>query len=256
MLTLGLESCAMNRLFRVFVSATTTDLRSYRESAARIIREEKRIEAIDEGSFPTMEYRAVRRHLWECVQISDAVLFLVGFRFGGEPSDAPPDAARRSFAQLEWDFAEQLAKPRYVLIATEDCPFDNAAKLSESRDKFELQKAHRDAVAGSQAPALWHPFATREEMESLVRKIDFPTIAPQRPRKPRVLPYSPLGPLFLGRTTELAALRKHFALSQTPAAILRTYTGRRADSIVQNGFTALRWLPTKPSMDNVIRKSP
>jgi tetratricopeptide (TPR) repeat protein len=214
----------MSHPFRVFVSSTTADLRSYRESAARIIREEKKLEAIDEGSFPTMDYQAVRRHLWERIQISDAVLFLVGFHFGGEPRERPPAAARRSFAQMEWDFAEQLSKQRFVFLAAEGCPFDNPGDLAESPEKIELQRRHRDAAAGTQARGLWHTFATREEMEGLVRAIDFPTVAPQRPRKPRVLPYSTLGPHFLGRDTELAALREHFRRSQTPAALVAAQT--------------------------------
>jgi hypothetical protein len=208
----------VSRPFCVFVGSTTADLRSYRESAARIIREEKEIEAIDEGSFPTMDYQAVRRHLWERFQISDAVLFLIGFHFGGEPGDMPPAAARRSFAQMEWDFAEQLAKQRYVLLATEGCPFDNAGDLPEPKEKIELQQRHRKAATGAQG--LWHAFSTLEEMERLVRAIDFPTVAPQRPRKARVLPYSTLGPHFLGRTTELAALREHFTRPKAPAALV------------------------------------
>lgn len=213
----------MSRPFRVFVSSTTADLGSYRDAAARITRE-KGIEAIDEGWFPTMAYQAVRRHLWERVQISDAVLFLIGFHFGGEPSETPPGAARRSFAQMEWDFAELLAKPRYALLAGEDCPFDNAGAPPESEEKFELQSRHRKAVAGARARELWHTFASREEMEKLVRGIDFPTVAPQRPRKPRVLPYSALGPLFLGRTTEIEELREHFMHSQKPAALVPAQT--------------------------------
>jgi hypothetical protein len=207
----------MARPFRVFISSTTADLRNFRESAARIIRE-KEIEAIDEGSFPTMDYQAVRRHLWERIQISDAVLFLVGFHFGGEPAKVPAAAARRSFAQLEWDFAGQLAKPQYVLLATESCLFDNAGDPPESAEKIELQRKYRDGVAGSLVRAIWHTFSSREEMERLVRGIDFPTVAPQRPRKPRVLPYSSLGATFLGRGDELADLRKHFLESRTPGS--------------------------------------
>jgi tetratricopeptide (TPR) repeat protein len=210
--------------FCVFVSSTTADLSSYRESAARIIREEKKLEAIDEGSFPTMDYRAVRRHLWERIQISDAVLFLIGFHFGGEPGDPPPAATRRSFAQMEWDFAEQLSKPSYVLLATEGCPFDNPGDPAEPPEKIELQRRHRETAAGAQARGLWHAFDTHEEMERLVRAIDFPTVAPRRPRKPRVLPYSTLGPHFLGRDTELTALREHFTRSQTPTALVPAQT--------------------------------
>jgi tetratricopeptide (TPR) repeat protein len=213
----------MSRPFRIFVSSTTADLGSYREAAARIVRE-KGLEAIDEGWFPTMAYQAVRRHLWERVQISDAVLFLIGFHFGGEPSDTPFDAARRSFAQMEWDFAELLAKPRYALLAGDDCPFDNAGAPPEPQEKFDLQRRHREVVAGPRARELWHTFNSREKMEELVCGIDFPTIAPQRPRKPRVLPYSALGPLFLGRTSEIAALREHFAQSQQPAALVPAQT--------------------------------
>jgi len=210
----------MTRPLRIFISSTTADLGSFREAAARILREEKGIVAIDEGTFPTMDYQAVRRHLWELVQMSDSVLFLIGFHFGAEPRDLPPDAVRRSFAQLEWDFAEQLAKPRYVLLASVDCHFDNAAEPLEPGEKRVLQSLHRDVVAGGAAAGLWHSFSSREEMEGIVRAIDFPTFAPQRPRKPRVLPYSTLGETFLGRDGEIAALREHFTRSNTPAAVV------------------------------------
>lgn len=214
----------MARKFRVFVSSTTGDLRSYREAAARIIREEKKIEAIDEGSFSTMDYQAVRRHLWERIEICDAVLFLIGFHFGGEPRERPPGAARRSFTQIEWDFAESLAKPCYVLFATEACRFDNAADPPEADDARALQQQHREAVGGANAGALWHSFGSLEKMERLVRDIDFPTLPPQRPRKPRVLPYPALGPLFTGREEELAALHEQLTARGGPAALVPAQT--------------------------------
>jgi hypothetical protein len=120
----------MNRPFHVFISSTTADLGSYREAVGRILRDEKGLVAIDEGSFPTMDYQAVRRHLWERLQISDAVIFLIGFHFGGELRGRLANSGRRSFAQLEWDFAELLALPRHVLIATERCAFDNTGAVS------------------------------------------------------------------------------------------------------------------------------
>lgn len=103
-----------------------------------------------------------------------------------KPRQMPRGPARRSFAQMEWDVAEPLAKPRYALLAGDDCPFDNADASPAPREKFKLQRRHRQAVAGARARELWHTFNSREEMEKLVRGIDFPTIAPQRLRKPRV----------------------------------------------------------------------
>jgi tetratricopeptide (TPR) repeat protein len=214
----------MDRKFRVFVSSTTRDLRSCREAAARIIREEKELEAIDEGSFPTMDYQAVRRHLWERIEICDAVLFLIGFDFGGEPRERPHDSLRRSFAQIEWDFAESLAKPCYVLFATEDCRFENASELPEADDVRALQQQHRETVGGARVGALWHSFGSLEEMERLVRGIDFPAVAPQRPRKPRVLPFPALGPLFTGREEELVALHEQLTVRAGPMALVPAQT--------------------------------
>ena len=71
----------MARRFRVFVSSTTCDLRSYREAAARLLREEKGLEAINEGTFATMGYRAVRRLLAqeeELRRLSQQIHFLKG----------------------------------------------------------------------------------------------------------------------------------------------------------------------------------
>ena len=214
----------MNRKYRVFISSTTADLGSFRDSAATIIRDEKRLEVIDEGSFPTMDYQAVRRHLWERIQISDAVLFLIGFHFGGAPAQNPAEAPRRSFTQMEWDFAELLAKPRYVLFASENCLFDNAGQPPEPEDRRALQLQHRASVKRTRADGLWHEFGTREEMEQLVRNIDFPTLAPQRPRKPHILPYSALGALFMGRDSELARIREHLATRRTPTALVPAQT--------------------------------
>jgi tetratricopeptide (TPR) repeat protein len=214
----------MSRPFHVFISSTTADLRSYREAAARILREEKGLVAIDEGSFPTMDYQAVRRHLWERLQISDAVIFLIGFHFGGEPSERPANAPRCSFAQLEWDFAELLALPRHVLIASERCPFDNAGATPEPEELQALQTQHRQAIAGPRSEMLWHPFDSMAELERLGRAIDFPGLAPQRPRKPRVLPYPALGHLFVGRAKELARLHEHLTERRTSAALVPAQT--------------------------------
>jgi tetratricopeptide (TPR) repeat protein len=213
----------MARKFRVFVSSTTRDLRSYRDGAARIIREEKNLEAIDEGCFATMGYRAVRRHLWELIQISDAVLFLIGWQFGGEPAERPTGALRRSFAQLEWDFARALGKPCHVLFATEVCRFDNDGELEPEAARL-LQRQHRDAVGGPTVSELWHSFGSLEELEHLVRGIDFPPLAPQHPRKVRVLPFLPLGPLFVGRTAELAALHDRLSVHGAPTALVPAQT--------------------------------
>jgi hypothetical protein len=54
--------------------------------------DEKELEAIDEGSFPTMEFRAVQRHFVALIQVSDALLFMVGFQYGGEPNVRPSSA--------------------------------------------------------------------------------------------------------------------------------------------------------------------
>ncbi len=213
----------MPRKFRIFVSSTTCDLRRYREAAARILREEKKLEAIDEETFATMEYRAVRRHLWELIQISDAVLFLIGWQFGGEPADRPAHAPRRSFAQLEWDFARALGKPCHVFFAAESCPLDPHVNVEPEQVQL-LQGEHRDAVGGALAGGLWHSFGSLEELERLIRAIDFPPLAPQRPRKVCVLPFSAMGALFVGRAAELTALHDRLSVQGGTVALVPAQT--------------------------------
>ncbi|HKP04430.1 MAG TPA: tetratricopeptide repeat protein [Chthoniobacterales bacterium] len=213
----------MDRRFRVFISSTTHDLRSYRDAAAKIVREEKKLEGIDEGTFATMEYRAVRRHLWELIQISDAVIFLIGWQFGGEPAERPANVPRRSFAQLEWDFARVLGKPCHVFFASESCPFDQPVWIEPDEVRL-LQREHRDSIGGVMAGGLWHHFGSLEELERLIRAIDFPTLAPQRPRKVCALPFAAMGALFVGREADLTALDGQLGVQGATAALVPAQT--------------------------------
>ncbi|WP_038164479.1 tetratricopeptide repeat protein [Verrucomicrobium sp. BvORR106] len=211
------------RPFRLFISSTTADLHHCRTTAARILKE-RGVEVIVEEEFATLDYVAINRHLWEFIQISDAVLFIVGTRYGSEPTNLPPGVPRHSYAQIEWEFARQLSKARYVFVTAPAFEAGGAHLLPESEDRQRLQARHRMEVAGAKVDALHHGFADLAQFEELIQRIDFPTQVPQRPRKVVALPYGTLGPLFKGRDSAMESLHSHLHTQGNLTALVGSHT--------------------------------
>src|SRR5262249_54861167 len=99
------------------------------------------------------DYRSVRHMLEEKLRDCQALIHIVGLRYGAEPDRAslPRRTPRRSYTQLEYDIGRTVAKTRgdkgfrvYTFVCSEDFPYDGADP--EPPEKRALQDAHRQAI--------------------------------------------------------------------------------------------------------------
>lgn len=138
----------------IFVSATTSDLASCRQIAKEALLTLGCV-PIEQTNFPP-DYREVSSMLREKIRKCDAVIHIVGECYGAEPDLTP----RRSYTQIEYDFAVELGKPIYSFVCGSRFPFD--PHESESEDKRELQRLHREHVLGRES--IWEQIDSPEKL--------------------------------------------------------------------------------------------
>ena len=152
---------------RVFISATSGDLGSVRQSVKEALLAID-CHPVEQTNFPP-DYRTVRDMLEEKIRSCQAVVHIVGDRYGAEPDPhkLPPGTPRRSYTQMEYDLARKLNKKLYVFLCATDFPYDLCD--AEPADKQALQHAHRDALLADER--LHTKVATRGELENKVREL-------------------------------------------------------------------------------------
>ena len=125
---------------------------------------------IEQTNFPP-DYRSVREMIEEKVAGCEAVIHIVGIRYGAEPdpSTLPEGAARRSYTQMEADIARKLEKKLYLFVCPEDFPYDQAT--AESEELQALQRAYRAEIAKGEI--LRTEVKDREELGRKVRELQF-----------------------------------------------------------------------------------
>jgi hypothetical protein len=186
----------------VFISATTTDLGTYRGEVKNAF--------LTLGIFPIEQSNFALAHglltemLRGLIGRCDAVIHLAGLHYGAEPPQRPPGEARRSYTQIEYDVARKLGKPIYLFLATEDSETDKI--LAQTEEEKSLQIAHRQAIQS--CGDIYYEFTGPEELRSRIKELRFPARDAKAPRRVVNLPYNSLGPLFKGRNAALAELRQ------------------------------------------------
>jgi len=153
----------------VFISATSKDLGTVRELVKQALLTMGCM-PIEQTNFPP-DYRSVREMIEEKVAGCEAVIHIVGTRYGAEPdpSTLPEGAVRRSYTQMEADIARELGKKLYLIVCSEDFPYDEA--LAESEELQGLQRAYRAEIAKGEI--LWTDVTDREELGRKVRELQF-----------------------------------------------------------------------------------
>src|SRR5689334_10023759 len=157
----------------IFLSGVSSEFASFRD-AIEIEIQKKGCFVENQPSFAT-DYRTVETMLRQKLSEADAVIHIVGFRYGAEPHARPVDAARRSYTQMEYDIARELNKPVYVFLS-ENAGLRDAAKPDEQpedADLSTLQEAHRDAIRG--IDHLYYVFKDKDQLRQLAASI--PTVA-------------------------------------------------------------------------------
>jgi tetratricopeptide (TPR) repeat protein len=154
---------------RVFISATSKDLGTVRELVEEALLTMDCM-PIEQTNFPP-DYRSVREMIEEKIAGCEAVIHIVGIRYGAEPdpSTLPEGAARRSYTQMEADIARKLEKKLYLFFCPEDFPYDQAT--AESEELQGLQRAYRAEIAKGEM--LRTEVKDREELGRKVRELQF-----------------------------------------------------------------------------------
>jgi uncharacterized protein DUF4062 len=153
----------------IFISGVSSEFGVFRDAVENEI-EMKGCFAENQPGFPP-DYRTVEEMLRHRLQDSDAVILLVGFRFGAEPNQRPANVPRRSYTQMEFDIARELQKPVYVFLSSEPS-VRQAPKPDEQPEDAEataLQRAHRDAA--QKTNHLYYFFKDQAELCKLVAEI-------------------------------------------------------------------------------------
>ncbi len=201
------------RPYRVFLSATSLDLKSFRRDASEALNQHAAqickhgpLEIVYQEQFPP-DYRDVWEILRQTILGCDAVICLVGYAYGREPRNVPPGFRRRSYTQMEFDIAHALGKPVFLFRADDPSVLDRYEP--EPEELRNLQEQYRDELR--QLDQVRDSFKTKEELLARLEKLDLP---PPSLRKPTNLPYQSLGTLFKGREEFLEEL--HRKLSGAP----------------------------------------
>ena len=154
---------------RVFISATSKDLGTARELVKQAL-PTMGCMPIEQTNFPP-DYRSVREMIEEKIADCEAVIHIVGIRYGAEPdpSTLPEGAARRSYTQMEANVARKLGKKLYLFVCPEDFPYDQAP--AESEELQGLQQAYRAEIAKGEI--LRTKVSDREDLGRKVRELQF-----------------------------------------------------------------------------------
>ncbi len=156
---------------RIFISATSGDLKSHRATVAEALKKLETYAEVQDHWPP--DYRTVEQMLRRRLKDCDAVIHLVGLRYGAEPRELPPGVPRRSYTQMEYHIARELKKPVYLFLLPDNFPYDDGAP-AEDDEKRALQQAHRAQVMADNHLYYSPPDVTRlnEEVLSLQPLVD------------------------------------------------------------------------------------
>ncbi|MEY3457533.1 MAG: hypothetical protein RL215_690, partial [Planctomycetota bacterium] len=179
---------------KLFISATTKGLKSYRTAAAAKLRELGH-DVVVQDEFP-MVHEKIAPMLADRIAACDAVILLIGPVFGAKPADWPSELPWRSYTQLEYDIAVELQKPVYRFIATAKADLD---AFDQSADPHQPLQA--DYIREMSEYLYW-TFSSQPELLNALEKSYLSGFARHN------LPQVSLGSLFKGRRETLKELHK------------------------------------------------
>ena len=93
----------LRRDTRVFISAVSRELGSVRKLVKKGL-EDNDYHAVEQDNFPP-DYRQLVDKLRERIRSCDAVVHIAGLCYGAEPEKRPNGEPRRSYTQLEYEYA-------------------------------------------------------------------------------------------------------------------------------------------------------
>lgn len=154
---------------KVFVSGTTGDLGSCRKMVTDILIG-KEVLPIVQDHFPP-DSRTVAEMLRDKIGGCDAVICLVGTRFGAEPRERTAGEPRRSYTQREYDIAVELGKPVFLFLGTPDVDVESTPEEEEPVELRALQHEFRTQLRS--AGRVWTEFQSRDDLVAKVALLQF-----------------------------------------------------------------------------------
>jgi len=136
----------MPDLPKVFISSTSADLKHSREIVIRALLRGQTHMPVEQTDF-TPTHKTVREMLREIIEGCDAMIHIIGKRYGME-EPAKPGQQRMSYTQMEYEIAQELNLPIYTFICDDD--FDYTSCEPETVEKQELQRAYRKQFVASE----------------------------------------------------------------------------------------------------------
>ena len=203
----------------IFLSSVSSEFASFRD-AAEIEIQKKGCFPLNEPSFG-VDYREIedllRRHLSE----ADAMIHIVGFRYGSEPKGRPADKPRRSYTQMEYDIARELNIPVYVFLSADANVRDPyPGEQPEDAEAIQLQLSYRQFLQSSNN--IRYSFNSKNHLGMLVAGIPLFATADFRVDISRILEYAPAE--LIGREEELALLTMLGLKSAAPSLDAHTFS--------------------------------
>ncbi len=231
--------------FRVFVSAVSSELGSYRREVARVLRR-RELEVRDQEHF-RQGGDTLLEQLRDYIERCDVVVLLVGERCGAFPTEDHAAALGRvpsfeayrnicgqhqaSYTQWEFFLAKHYGKKTYVFM-TEAKDFVPDSSNPENLTLQSCQNSYRGWIKrmGEHREAL----TTASKLVEDVLVLPFPDLCKA---KPIALPYPSLGSLFKGRSDVLELLYQSF--EQTAINCVTAIVGKALHGLGGVGKTRL-----------------
>jgi len=228
-----------NPTFRVFISAASGELASYRQEVARVLRR-KGIEVRDQEHF-RQGGAILLENLNDYIESCDAIICLIGEQCGSLPTDEHAsviDANEHSRSFLESSGQTQISYTQWELILARShnkliYPFFTAEGFTpdrlvqQSSEHQALQTAYRSWV--KQLGLNRSPLTTHAQLIEDVLVLPFPDLLEGQPNN---LPLASLGSLFKGRDQFLIDLHRQLQQDgEEPTAITHKVDPRKANTV-------------------------
>jgi tetratricopeptide (TPR) repeat protein len=226
----------------IFLSGVSHEFGSFRDAVEIEIQKKGCFVENQSSSFET-DYRTVEEMLRRKLSEADAVIHIVGFRYGAEPHGQPADKPRRSYTQLEFAIARELNKPIFIFLSQDATVRDppKPDEKPEDNQKASDQLAHRDAIKN--ANYLYYYFKDTQDLCRLAGSIQPVAAFEFRAEVSRIDKFAPAK--LVGRDEELALLDAAWLKVQraeSPRARVITFValgGEGKTSLVANWTTRL-----------------
>lgn len=189
-------------MHRIFVSAVSKELKSYRTLVVQAL-QRRHYKPVFQEIFDLTDEEIIElleRQISSC----DAMICLIGYRYGAEPSRPLDPFGRCSFTQFEYHFTSHLKGERRIPIfrffTTPETPVDHPQDEDESLEL--LQEQFRNQVLLDRN---WRSFSSHTELRAEIAELKFPWETASHRIKPNNLPA--VGSLFVGREDFIESLR-------------------------------------------------